>query len=375
MCSIMDSEKFVFRQLFSVAGNTFFFLERLEMKYLQYIARPPLWHLNVLLPPSFLSTFALTFWRFIKSVKLKGKVNERDTCIIGLLIFDQRRICIWRYLNLLKMRHGFYRFSSDLILIVITFQMKFNIFLLNFSRFSFNANTFCTFCCRNRLYIIWPYSGTFSAVHSSSFFISITANVGFGSGPTTFNAQCTLRIRSIEIRIYICTISHHVHVSVKRNQDRRETRTKRDVDKGREREREREKEKMYPSNQLDPGSCPFLVSTIRSFVVLLIDLSCWLRSSHLLRFSIFIFFFFPIQSLRNLFFIPIMYDQPSESFRAREKSLRKVRITWQNFCRPPESRKILAFILGRRSNSFVLQVRHRSRMSVISLCWWFVQNL
>lgn len=67
---------------------------------------------------------------------------------------------------------------------------------------------------------------------------------------------------------------------------------------------------MYPSNQLDPGSCPFLVSTIHSFVVLLIDLSCWLRSSHLLRsqFS----FFFPIQSLRNLFFflIPNMYDQP-----------------------------------------------------------------
>jgi len=130
-------------------------------------------------------------------------------------------------------------------------------------------------------------------------------------------------------------MSHHVRVSVKRNQDRRETRTERarekDVDKGREREREREreieKEKMYPSNQLDPGSCPFLVSTIHSFVVLLIDLSCWLRSSHLLRFSVLIFF--PIQSLRNLFFflIPDMYDQPSESFRVREKSSRKVRIT------------------------------------------------
>lgn len=34
---------------------------------------------------------------------------------------------------------------------------------------------------------------------------------------------------------------------------------------------EREREKMYTSKQLDPGSCPSLVSTIRSFVVLLID--------------------------------------------------------------------------------------------------------
>lgn len=45
-----------------------------------------------------------------------------------------------------------------------------------------------------------------------------------------------------------------------------ETRSERDVEKER-----REREKMYTSKQLDPGSCPSLVSTIRSFVVLLID--------------------------------------------------------------------------------------------------------
>jgi len=60
---------------------------------------------------------------------------------------------------------------------------------------------------------------------------------------------------------------------------------------------------MYPSNQLDPGSCPFLVSTIRSFVVLLIDLSCWLRSSHLLRFSVFIFFSFQFNRCAIFFFL------------------------------------------------------------------------
>lgn len=42
--------------------------------------------------------------------------------------------------------------------------------------------------------------------------------------------------------------------------------TRSDVEKER-----REREKMYTSKQLDPGSCPSLVSTIRSFVVLLID--------------------------------------------------------------------------------------------------------
>lgn len=45
-----------------------------------------------------------------------------------------------------------------------------------------------------------------------------------------------------------------------------ETRSERDVEK-----EGREREKMYTSKQLDPGSCPSLVSTIRSFVVLLID--------------------------------------------------------------------------------------------------------
>lgn len=103
---------------------------------------------------------------------------------------------------------------------------------------------------------------------------------------------------------------YHVHVSVKRNQDQRETRTERDIEKGRERakEREREKEKMYPSNQLDPGSCPFLVSTIRSFVVLLIDLSCEVLIYYVSQFSV--FFFFPIQSLRN-FFLNTRYVRPT----------------------------------------------------------------
>lgn len=43
------------------------------------------------------------------------------------------------------------------------------------------------------------------------------------------------------------------------------------TERGVEKKGEREREKMYPSKQLDPGSCPFLVSTIRSFVVPLID--------------------------------------------------------------------------------------------------------
>ena len=55
-------------------------------------------------------------------------------------------------------------------------------------------------------------------------------------------------------------------------------------EKCRKRGREREREKMYPSKQLDPGSCPSLVSTIRSFVVPLIDTH---SSSQFLRTVIF----------------------------------------------------------------------------------------
>lgn len=79
-------------------------------------------------------------------------------------------------------------------------------------------------------------------------------------------AECTC----IMLRVHTC-IYIYIYFEKKEKKKIRtksgETRTERSVEK----KGEREREKMYPSKQLDPGSCPFLVSTIRSFVVPLID--------------------------------------------------------------------------------------------------------
>ena len=81
-------------------------------------------------------------------------------------------------------------------------------------------------------------------------------------------------IRRVYMHYVTCTYVHiYIYIFRKKRkkkdtyQEWRDSYRKRCREKGRERERE----KMYPSKQLDPGSCPFLVSTIRSFVVPLID--------------------------------------------------------------------------------------------------------
>lgn len=79
-------------------------------------------------------------------------------------------------------------------------------------------------------------------------------------------------MRRVYIHYVMCTYVH-IYISRKKKKKKKirtksgETLTERGVEK----KGEREREKMYPSKQLDPGSCPFLVSTIRSFVVPLID--------------------------------------------------------------------------------------------------------
>lgn len=78
--------------------------------------------------------------------------------------------------------------------------------------------------------------------------------------------QYTLYLYSNRTYMYIIRSVTCAHIRAYINVTKSgETRTERC------RERERKREKMYPSNQLDPGSCPSLVSTIRSFVVLLND--------------------------------------------------------------------------------------------------------
>lgn len=74
--------------------------------------------------------------------------------------------------------------------------------------------------------------------------------------------------KSVHIYTYIILCIHTcIYVLQKKVRTKSgEIRSERDVEKER-----REREKMYTSKQLDPGSCPSLVSTIRSFVVLLID--------------------------------------------------------------------------------------------------------
>lgn len=81
-------------------------------------------------------------------------------------------------------------------------------------------------------------------------------------------------IRRVYMHYVTCTYVHiYIYIYFEKKEKKKirtksgETRTERGVEK----KGEREREKMYPSKQLDPGSCPFLVSTIRSFVVPLID--------------------------------------------------------------------------------------------------------
>lgn len=73
--------------------------------------------------------------------------------------------------------------------------------------------------------------------------------------------------KSVHIYTYIILCIHTcIYVLRKKKVRTKSGETRSDVEKER-----REREKMYTSKQLDPGSCPSLVSTIRSFVVLLID--------------------------------------------------------------------------------------------------------
>lgn len=72
----------------------------------------------------------------------------------------------------------------------------------------------------------------------------------------------------------LCYVYIRAYIYISRKKKKKKIRTKSGetrTEKGVEKKGEREREKMYPSKQLDPGSCPFLVSTIRSFVVPLID--------------------------------------------------------------------------------------------------------
>ena len=92
--------------------------------------------------------------------------------------------------------------------------------------------------------------------------------------------------RSVHALCYVYIMCVHVLNKKRERKKKRTYQEWRDSyrEKCRKRGREREREKMYPSKQLDPGSCPSLVSTIRSFVVPLIDTH---SSSQFLRTVIF----------------------------------------------------------------------------------------